>query len=1306
MIKNSAKKLSLAMLAFVLVTALAFGAICLFPTSAKADATKAVEDIIDLSQGPNAGIGQPNADAAANLIKFHFKDVNLPDGGRMEEAKVSEGVTIGDLVLVDNGTAEKSLNQWTESSGNRAFRLAVYGSGMYLQCENEGAAVKKVDIKYVTFKAGFMLFHGTDGDVVNDWVFARKATTKVEGTEFATDLKLYVNFANNSYDYATETLTVKSAPTKTEYEIGETFDPSGMVLEAVTATSGTKEITVTSGMCSAVDLSEAGEKTVTVSYGGKTVTQSITVKVPQKTLTSIAYKSGSVSVEQNGSVGEMTINDLKITVSYEGGETEEVAVTADMISVDPANLGKVKGKVTYAVGTQKQTCEIDVTVTERTAAYTAENIYPVPLDGYYAGEDGGDRELVDSGINVWFTTNAGYGGEHAYTGLGEKWYSDDENIHKIVKAHVLINGKTFDEFNNGGDDLTRFLVGWYGNGKYCLRIHVKNGFDVGTVQTITLLKGFQLYNTSLQPLGVPTPCDYTMEVADKTGSDKKMLVRKTESVEVETAPTKTAYYTDEQFETNGMTIKAVYTDGGYAIIPVKDRMVSYDFTTVSETSPVTVTYNGKTVTTNVAVSVRPVTLESIAVKDGAKLFLKQYSLVKTLTPDAKLVLTYSDESTGEAELKLDMISGYTNETVGDGTATVTYQDKTCDIVYTVSEYDETSTINGIKYGLEQTPSGLDGISVEFDRTDDKDLKALWDIDKATSAVIGKTNGDFVTINGEKLSVLTQKREGETQPRVARMWVYGRRIGFHIDNADFMAQVKNGAEICILPGFAWSVNGSDAWGTSDKCGEYSIIENAVVTKPMYFCFKDGKSAKVVESIALKGTPKANYYKDDVIDLTGLTLEVSCKGLEKETIPVTKEMCSYDFSTAGEKTVTVTYEGKTATFNVTVSEVRLTDIRIETEPTKKEYDFGIENELDTTGLAVYAVYSDGTEELVEISSLVFEGFDSRAFGKQTITVKYGEFSKTFEIEVIDKSKNKYLSIEYGTGAWSFETEYHNSLVISFMMNGVYEDYGSFWGTDKYEAVAEYMLINDKKVSDLIKEGKVTRLATWAQQLVIHLDTCDLVPATWVDKRKNPDDENDKGIHYIEGKSEVVKTVTFLPGFQWYTTKPASSVGWGKNDFNSAVPVTGAVLKEKVTITNNDGYGWTRELKKDENGNVAADALTIVTYPKKTVYQVGDPLKVNDMEILAKYADGGEVILNPANSEIEGYKRNEVGEQTLTYTYQGVKLTFTVSVTEKTEDSGNSGTSTSGGGCSGSVGLGGMAVLGLFAALVCLKKKRENV
>ena len=1294
MVNKLAKKLSVAILAIIALTTLVFGATSFSIEKARADETKAAEEIIDLSKGPNDNIGQPTADGASNLIKVHFKGVNMSDGSFLENL-----AGFNDKLVIGTDTEEKTVAEWTSGAGGaRVFRIAVYGAGMYIQCESEATVLAAKNIKYITFKKGFALYQGTDG-TARDWEFNRTATTKVEGTDFNADLKLYVNRGINAFEYATETLTVKTNPAKTVYEVGEAFDPAGMTLEAVTATSGTKTIDVASNMCAA-DLSSAGEKVVTVSYGGKTTTVKVTVNAPEKILESIAYKSGSVSIEQNGSVNEMTLNALKITAAYEGGETEEVDVTADMISVDPATLGKVNGKIVYSLGTKTAACPVEVTVTERTSGFTADNTYPILLDGYYAGEDGGDRVLGDGGISIWLTTNAGYGGEDGkYNGLGEIRYEQQE-IFNIINSHVLINGKTFTELNDEGAGLTRFLMGWYGKGLFCLRIHTDGTFKYGDVKTITLLKGFRLYNTSLQPLGVPTPCDYTMEAADKVGSDKKMLVRKTESVEIKTQPAKTEYYVGDEFATDGLTLKATYTDGGTAIIAAKDRMISYDFSSANEESPVTVTYNGKSATLNAKVTVRPVTLERIAVKDGAKLFLKQYSLVKILTPDAKLVLTYSDESTEEVNLTADMISGYTNETVGDGKATVTYKELTCEIDYTVSGNDETSTLKGIKYGLSETDASTGGVSIEFDRTDNDGLKALWCVDKAQSAVFGKTNGDFVTINGETVTSLVASK------KVALMWVYGKLFGFYIDNAEFMATVKSGAEICILPGFAWVTNSADVWGDSSRYDEYTVIENAVVTKPMYFCFKDGKSAKVVESIALKGTPKANYFKNDVIDLTGLTLEVSCKGLDNETIPVTKEMCSYDFSAAGEKTVTVTYEGKTATFNVTVADVRLTDIRIATEPTKKEYDFGIENELDVAGLVVYAVYSDGTEELIGISSLAFEGFDSRAFGKQTITVKYGELSKTFEIEVIDKSKNKYLSVEYGTGAWSYEAEYHGSLVISFMMNGVYEDYGSFWGTDKYEAVAEYMLINDKKVSDLIKEGKVTRLATWAQQLVIHLDTCDLVPATWVDKREKPDDNK---IHYIEGKSEVVKTVTFLPGFQWYTTKPANSDGWGKNDFNSAVPVKGAVIKEKVTITNNDGYGWTRELRKDENGNVAADALSIKSYPAKTVYQVGEPLKVNDMEILAKYADGGEVILNPANSEIEGYKRNEVGEQTLTYTYQGVKLTFTVTVTEKVEESENESENTStssGGGCSGSVGLGGMAVLGLAAALVCLKKKKENV
>ncbi len=323
------------MLGLVVALTTVFG-IASFDGVAKvsADGEKAVEDIIDLSKGPKDGIGQPNADAADNALKFHFKNVNMSDGSWMENL-------VGDYIVVTTTTASKTITQWSTDSGKRAFRVAVYGGGMYVMCEN--GVVDINTIQYVTFKAGFCLYQGTAG-TVGDWVFSKTASTKVEGTDFATDLKLYVNRSGNVYQYATSNLTVATAPTKTVYTLGETFEPAGMTLTAVTETSGTKTIEVISAMCSA-DLSSVGEKTVTVSYGGKTVSTTVTVAAPAKVLTGIEYKSGSVSIEQNGSASEMTLNALKLTAAYEDDSTAEIDVTVDMISVDPAMLGSVKGKV-------------------------------------------------------------------------------------------------------------------------------------------------------------------------------------------------------------------------------------------------------------------------------------------------------------------------------------------------------------------------------------------------------------------------------------------------------------------------------------------------------------------------------------------------------------------------------------------------------------------------------------------------------------------------------------------------------------------------------------------------------------------------------------------------------------------------------------------------------------------------------------------------------------------------------------------------------------------------------------------------
>lgn len=183
MIKKAGKKWLIATLGMctaltVSVGAATFGDNDEIPANA---AEKEVEDIIDLSKGIKESVGQPNGDAAGNALNFHFKNVTMADGSYLEKL-------MGDYVVVSTASASKTVTQWTsDAGGTRAFRMAVYGGGMYLMCENNVLSVDS--IQYVTFKKGFTLYEGTDG-TDGDWVFTRTASTKVEGTEFPSDLKL------------------------------------------------------------------------------------------------------------------------------------------------------------------------------------------------------------------------------------------------------------------------------------------------------------------------------------------------------------------------------------------------------------------------------------------------------------------------------------------------------------------------------------------------------------------------------------------------------------------------------------------------------------------------------------------------------------------------------------------------------------------------------------------------------------------------------------------------------------------------------------------------------------------------------------------------------------------------------------------------------------------------------------------------------------------------------------------------------------------------------------------------------------
>ena len=86
-------------------------------------------------------------------------------------------------------------------------------------------------------------------------------------------------FAVNVQDVTLSGIAIASNPTKTNYYVGDTLDTTGLKLTA-TYNNGTTQ-TITGGFtCTPTALSTAGAQTVTVNYGGKTATFTVSVELP------------------------------------------------------------------------------------------------------------------------------------------------------------------------------------------------------------------------------------------------------------------------------------------------------------------------------------------------------------------------------------------------------------------------------------------------------------------------------------------------------------------------------------------------------------------------------------------------------------------------------------------------------------------------------------------------------------------------------------------------------------------------------------------------------------------------------------------------------------------------------------------------------------------------------------------------------------------------------------------------------------------------------------------------------------------
>ena len=178
---------------------------------------------------------------------------------------------------------------------------------------------------------------------------------------------------------------------------------------------------------------------------------------------------------------------------------------------------------------------------------------------------------------------------------------------------------------------------------------------------------------------------------------------------------------------------------------------------------------------------------------------------------------------------------------------------------------------------------------------------------------------------------------------------------------------------------------------------------------WFCLDYTVFNPTVTSISIASEPRTKtYFVGEDLDTTNLSINVSYSN--NYTKEVTSGFTtSYDFSTTGTKTVTVTYSGKATSFTVEVVNPTIEDLEITSPATKTSYSVG--DTIDTKGLTLKAIYNDGSEKTV--TSGFTTDYDFSTSGPKTVTIEYEGLTVSYNVTV-EAVGTAVISLTSPTGA----------------------------------------------------------------------------------------------------------------------------------------------------------------------------------------------------------------------------------------------------------------------------------------------------
>ena len=969
-----------------------------------------------------------------------------------------------------------------------------------------------------------------------------------------------------------------TAPTKLDYNYNTDLNLNGGKLTLVYKDTTIKNVNLTSAMISGYDKTKIGTQQITVTYDTNYVLSDGT-KIPEKIV-----KTFEVEVHNNAQTIEITA-PTKTTYGH-----------GDSLSLEG---GKIE--VTYADGT-KQTPEMTSNMVTETS--TGSSVNMSPNESEY-----GENHKVTKNLTIKYEED----------GTQKTATYEIEIINKITSIKMHTTPKT--NYNvNDALDVT--------NGE----ILVTRQTGEPEVKEITqdMVTGF---DSSKENTKLPLKVTYTENGETKETSYEVSVKDSVTSISIKANPSKTEYKYGESLDLTGATISVV-KGSGTTDLPITDNMVSgYDPTKIGKQT-VKVSYGGKDTTFDVTVKdyIKDITLTAptkTEYKYGEALDLTGGKVQKVMASGAQEpAVDLTDSSV--------TVSGYNANKAGKQTITVEYEE-----IQKTFEVTVVDPINKIE--LKGTPKTEYKYGEEFDVSNLKlsISRASGDTEiPVTSDMIKNYNKNSlgqqqVTIEyeGNTIETITVQVVDYIQSVVITP---PSKVSYNYGEALDLTGAVITKVMASTPDEPITIN-----VTNDIISGYN--PNKLGIQDVTITYTDGKTYtqtfkvtvnEKVKSISLKDTGfKKDYKYGENLDLDNLSIVIQYISGKTEEVPVTSGMVTgYDPRTLGNQALTIKYDDFEVKTSVSVKDY-IKDIKL-TPPDKKEYR--INESLSLAGGSITEVMASGaTGNVISLTQNMVSGFDSTTPGTKTITVKYKEITKQFQvavvnnvnhIEVIPPTKTEY---KYGENL-----NLAGSSIKVVMEDGttqnvnITKDMVSGYNKTKPGQQMITVKYTDEKGNEFTGYFSVTVGEDYIKELKFNAPT---------KRQYRIGDSIDLTGGYI---AEVYASGKL--GNKYELTNSMIS------GFDSTTPGTKTI---KVKFEDNT-YTYTVNVQDRTLG------ISIKDLPNKTVYKKGESLDLTGAT-LNVIKDSGVTVKNITNDMVSGFDKNKEGYQVITVSYEGFKVTFGVTV-----------------------------------------------